>query len=390
MTFDKSKTRFRLVSAAATILAVTLLFSSAGAITQSRADSPSYNNVQVFLAPQSQVGGTLTYTLSVYNSSGFLVSNSQSEYPAFSLELPSSTYLFTATVANSSTLYFDYYSTSEYGYQLIQVSSSTTLTIATKQIQDISTTQIKVHAQFVNGTAMSGAQIYGSVVGLYYWWPFASPYSSITLSNQTDSNGNAYITVPSLPIMVTAWDWVQVNLPTNETTVQRTIGGQVINVTVYWQPTYVGLTGSALVIPPSSSASITLYANEQPNYWYSPLPVAYGSAVVSGTYATVSNAPSSVPASVYGQEQTQTENGKGIAPIGSSPTPTGNAVSPPSTIPPINSGSISPSAGSSQMEYATFAASIAAIFSAGMIGFFLLKQRKTMKTAIAQAPNQTA
>lgn len=372
MTLQKSKTRFNLASAIGTILAITLLFSCIGTLAQSRADS-GYNNVQVFLTPESQIGGTLTYTLSVYNSSGYLVSSSQSEYPAFSLELPSSSYLFTASIANSSTLYYDYYTTSQYGYQLVQVSSSTTVSITTMPMQDISLTQIKIHAQFVNGTAMSGASIYGSVVGLYYWWPSASPYSSISMSNQTDSNGDAYITVPSLPITVSAWNWVQVNLPTNDTTVQREIGGQLINVTVYWQPTYVGLSGSALIIPPSTSASITLYANEQPNYWYSPLPVAYAQAEVSGTSATVASGPSAVPAAVYGQQQTQSELGKGIAPVGSSPTE--NSASPPSQIPPINVGAISSSRASSQMEYATIAASIAAVFSAGMIGLFVFKQR---------------
>jgi hypothetical protein len=385
---DKQR-RFKLVSVAgATLFAAALLFSNFGAFTPSRADSSiAYNNVQVFLTPQA-ASGTLTYTLSVYNSSGSLVSNSQSEYPAFSLELPSANYLFAATIANSSNslYYYNYYTTNEYGYQLVQVSSSTTLSIATKPIQDISTQQIKVHTQFVNGSAISGASVSGSVVGLYYWWPFASPYISINMWNQTDSNGDAVITVPSLPIIVNAWDWVQVNLPTNETTVQRVIGGQTVNVTVYWQPTYVGLSGSVLVVPPSNSASITLYAIEQPSYWWSPGPLAYGSTGVSGSYTTIAGQPMGEPASVYNQQQqTQMQSGKGIAPMGTpSSSPRGGAV-PPNQIPPIVIGSTSSnnSGQSIQFEYATLAASLAAVFSAAMIGFFVLRQRRTTTHAVA-------
>jgi len=88
-----------------------------------------------------------------------------------------------------------------------------------------------------------------------------------------------------------------------------------------------------------------------------------------------------VPAAVYSQEQQQQQSqntlGKGIAPMGSSPTPSGNGVIPPSQIPQINVASVNPSnGGSSSLEYATYAAAIAAVASAGMIGFFVLRQRK--------------
>ncbi|MGI0084881.1 MAG: hypothetical protein ACREBQ_07350 [Nitrososphaerales archaeon] len=53
---------------------------------------------------QSQDGNM--YTLTAYESNGTLISSSQSQYPAFSLELPSGTYLFAASVVNKSSGYW--------------------------------------------------------------------------------------------------------------------------------------------------------------------------------------------------------------------------------------------------------------------------------------------
>ncbi len=115
--------------------------------------STQYNNVQVFIQTQSnnELG---PYTLVAYNSSGSLISSSQSNYPAFSLELPSGTYLFAVTAVNqSSTEYYWWsYSTEEYGYQLVQISSSTTLNLKTTPLQDIGTSKIAIQAKYVNGS----------------------------------------------------------------------------------------------------------------------------------------------------------------------------------------------------------------------------------------------
>src|SRR5487761_905825 len=224
------------------LLSLGILFLLSGGLASlpvSAASSLQYHNVQVFLQTQSQDGNM--YTLTTYQSNGTLISSTQSQYPAFSLELPSGTYLFAASVVNKSSSYWWSYSTSEYGYQRQQISSDTTINIQTQALQNIPTSKITIETNFVNGTAMSGANVYASVIGMWYW---SSMYNdrALLLSNQT-SNGVVTLTVPDLPVEVTAWNWIQVNLPSNETTVQKSIGGQVINVTVYWQPMYVGLSG---------------------------------------------------------------------------------------------------------------------------------------------------
>jgi len=105
---------------------------------------------------------------------------------------------------------------------------------------------------------------------------------------------------------VDAWDWVPVNLPTNQTTTKVDVGGQIVNVTVYWEPTYVGLAASALIIPPTNSVSLTLHY-QQPNFWVTPA----GAEVQPGSPGTtsgsaVSNAATSVPS---GSAQASSQQG---------------------------------------------------------------------------------
>ena len=102
--------------------------------------------------------------------------------------------------------------------------------------------------------------------------------------SQTNSQGIATLTVPQAPIQVSSSLSVPVNLPKTVSTMPVTIGGQTVNVTVYWQPMYVYLSGSALIIPPQTSATVTLLY-QQSNIVYplqsgsSPLPpgVTYSS-----------------------------------------------------------------------------------------------------------------
>lgn len=292
----------------AALVSLGLLFLLSGGLVSipvSAAASPQYHNVQIFLQTQSQDANM--YTLTTYESNGTLVSSTQSQYPAFSLELPSGTYLFAASAINKSSSYWWYYSTSEYGYQLGQISSDTTINIQTQSLASIPTSKVTVQAQFVNGTAMSGASVYASVVGMWYW---SSIYNdrSLVFWNQTSSNGFATLTVPALPVEVTAWNWIRVDLPSNQTTIQKNVGGQEVNVTVYWQPMYVGLSGSAVIIPPQNSAQITLYANQEPNYWmYAPGTLnAVSPSMGANGYpgiTSVSNGPSAVPAQVGSAQQ---------------------------------------------------------------------------------------
>ena len=316
------------------LLSLGILFLLSGGLASlpvSAASSLQYHNVQVFLQTQSQDGNM--YTLTTYQSNGTLISSTQSQYPAFSLELPTGTYLFAASVVNKSSSYWWSYSTSEYGYQRQQISSDTTINIQTQALQNIPTSKITIETNFVNGTGMSGASVYASVIGMWYW---SSMYNdrALILSNQT-SNGVVTLTVPDLPVEVTAWNWIQVNLPSNETTVQKSIGGQVINVTVYWQPMYVGLSGSAVIIPPENSAQITMYANQEQNYWmYAPGTMYASPAMATNGYpgmATMSSASSALPAQVAGAQQQFSSGG---------PTQYTNA--PPQYLPPNQIPSVVP------------------------------------------------
>src|SRR5487761_582049 len=122
------------------LLSLGILFLLSGGLASlpvSAASSLQYHNVQVFLQTQSQDGNM--YTLTTYQSNGTLISSTQSQYPAFSLELPSGTYLFAASVVNKSMYY--YYSASEYGYQLQQISSDTTINLQTQTLASIPTTK---------------------------------------------------------------------------------------------------------------------------------------------------------------------------------------------------------------------------------------------------------
>jgi hypothetical protein len=276
----------------------------------SSAATSQYHNVQIFLQTQGSEGNL--YTLIAYESNGTLISSSQSQYPAFSLELPTGTYLFAASVVNKSSTYYWWYSTSEYGYTLQQISSDTVLNLQTSYLSSIPNSSISVQAKFVNGSVMQGASVYASVIGLWYWSPIYSG-GGIDMWNQTGSNGVATLRVPDLPLEVTAWNWVRVDLPTSQTTVQKNVGGEMINVTVYWEPMYVGLSGSTVIIPPQNSAVITLHAEQEPNYWmYSP-GVMYATNTVAGgyqagvtngqTFASMGSAPTAVPSQVSSAQQ---------------------------------------------------------------------------------------
>jgi hypothetical protein len=270
--------------------------------------SSSYDNIQLFVQT-TQTNGTFQYVASAYNSSGGLVATSQSQYPAFSFELPSDTYLFTVSAtqqsaypgpivynsqsSGSATPLIRYWGSgyAEYGYLLQKVDSSGSYTITTKSLADIGLTDVTITVTYPNGTAADQASVSASLVGAYYW----AGDNNAVMWNQTGSDGVATLRVPNLPALISAYASVSVILPKNETTTQVTVAGQTVNVTVYWQPMYVEFMGSALVMPPSTSASIVLQAY-QPSYY----PVPYGVATASGsgvvspqTGSAISGAPSS-------------------------------------------------------------------------------------------------
>jgi hypothetical protein len=310
-----------------TLLAISLLLllTSGGAtIAQPLIAATSYNQVQIKV--QTATALNATYIGTVYNSSGYMEATSQSRYPVFSFDLPSSSYLFAVTALQQSVsrcpLYAEYAKAGaaqagpamiyppcfwsnpaiEYGYSFQQVSGSTSITISTQPIDKIPTSNVTITTSYLNGTAASGASVSAYIVGEWYWWGNAN--NRLVLWGQTDKTGAVNLIVPNVPVEVSAWAWLPVNLPSHQTTVQTTVGGEKVNVTVYWQPTYVGLAGSALMMPPKTGASITLHA-QQPNYWATPYGVqTLGAAgATPKTMGTIANAEGGIPAQQYSQYQ---------------------------------------------------------------------------------------
>jgi hypothetical protein len=309
--------------------AVGVAFLLLGPAPLALAAGTSFNNVQVFVTTSSDL--KYSYSYAVYNSSGSLVASYNGPYPAAAFELPSGDYLFTVSAnhdtyrclaclvpqggmpvvngtspppgngtgpvnyspiaagSGSTTPVFKYYNpAAEYGYAVAHIGSSTTINIATMNVTKLPTETVGVRVTFENGTAAVNASVSASVVGDYYWWGVDN---RTVMWAQTDSQGFAKLVIPAAPVVISAWNWVKVNVPIN-TTSTVDIGGQEVNVTSYWDPTYVGLSGTTLLIPPSTSASITL-SYQKPMYWAVPLGVKYAQS----TGATVSSAPSGTPTS---------------------------------------------------------------------------------------------
>jgi len=310
-----------------TFLAISLLLllTSGGAtLAQPPAVATTYNQVQVKVQTANALNAT--YIGTVYNSSGYMEATFQSRYPVFSFDLPSSSYLFAVTALQQSVsrcpLYGEYAKGGvaqagpamiyppcfwsnpaiEYGYSFQQVTGSTSITISTQPIDKIPTSNVTITTSYLNGTAASGASVSAYIVGEWYWW--GNSNNRLVLWGQTDKTARFDLIVPSVALEASAWAWLPVNLPSHQTTVQTTVGGEKVNVTVYWQPTYVGLAGSALIMPPKTGASITLHA-QQPNYWATPYGVQTMGAVgaMSKTMGTIASAEGGIPAQQYSQYQ---------------------------------------------------------------------------------------
>ena len=287
----------------------------------------SFENVQVFATTSS--AQAYNFQFAAYNLTGSLIASTTTSYPAAAFELPAGGYLFTvsatsfsnrlgyacplaeggATQSSGSTgisptvttngsvatriLPICYPPSSEYGYATTTVSDPQTINIQMQNVTTLPTAPVTVRVSYVNGTAAAGASVYASIVGeWYFWW---GPNSSVTMGGQTNSSGIIRLILPVAPAVITAWKWVPITAGSNGSTIQTTVGGQKVNVTIYWEPTYIGLSGSGLLLPPQDSASITL-SYQQPDYWVLPASVdsrtAFSSGAVSGT---VANQPSGVP-----------------------------------------------------------------------------------------------
>lgn len=378
--------------AVASLVTLALVFLAAGSL-QLPAAASSLNNVQVFVTTAASL--PYSYTVAVYNGTGNVVATYQASMPAAAFELPSGQYLFTVSATylqygicyecpiyasggappsaggvptESGPTAFRYTQpASEYGYQTVQISSSTTLNIQTQNVTQFPTSSLTVKVSFVNGTAASGAYVSAAVVGQwYYWW---GQSSNTVMWAQTGTDGVATLVVPKAPTIVSAWDWVAVNLPESQTTVVKNVGGQDINVTVYWQPSYVGLAASALVIPPSDSVNLTL-RYQQPAYWAMPAGVSYTSTPSQGTGSTtIASKPTAVPNQSGLPSARQSGQSPYFIP---SQIPTQSVTPAPSG----SSGTLSP-----QSIGLTAAAGAAAIFGAMAATLVVLKIRKGPREA---------
>lgn len=314
--------------AKAVILSLALLLAGMGFMVQP-ASAASFNNVQIFANPISSQAHAFQFA--AYNLSGSLVASYQGPYPAAAFELPSGGYLFTVSAndyiqprmgyacplvqggssssgtvspsvpptatGSKAIIPWCYPPSSEYGYAVTSITGPQTVTIDLKNTSKLSTTPVTVKVSYVNGTAVQGAYVYASVVGeWYYWWWGGS--TSLNMSGQTDGNGIVHLVVPGAPTVITAWKWLPVFSDKNGTTYTVDLGGQEINVTAYWEPTYVGLSGSGLLLPPQNSVSITL-RYQQPDYWVMPAGVAAERATAGAAPpATLANQPGGTPSSI--------------------------------------------------------------------------------------------
>ncbi len=292
----------------------------------------TYDNVQILVHTTNSTF-TGTYTFTAYNATGYELVTYQTPYPAGSFELPSASYIFTVS-ADSNELYACPlltgatpatagasssssgsgsgasvilppceigYPQSEYGYAVQQVTGTTSLTILTKPLASFPIETLTIHVQYVNGTAAPGANLYASVLGAQWYGPTITP---LNMTGVTGKSGSAALVIPLAPITVTAWKWTPIAIPATQSSTTLSVGGEKVNVTANWEPSYIGLAGSAFVVPPQTSATITLHS-QPPIYWATPEgALTTGTATegaASGT-STATTGPDLVPASILSQQ----------------------------------------------------------------------------------------
>jgi len=255
----------------------------------------------------------------------------------------------------------------EYGYSLTQVSGSTALTIATQPPSSIPTADVSVSVTFKNGTAVSNADVSASVVGSDWYW---GDNSNLTMYAQTAADGVAQLVVPAVPLTVTASDSVQVDLPKGQTTMQVNVGGQLVNVTVYYSPDYVYESATALLVPPHTTLNMVVMAQPE-----SPLiPYAVGSAASGAT--TVNGATAAPPGSSQAQKTSQ---GGAVAALTSSSSTTSAQMT---TIPPIPGSDVGavpsaqPSSSGSGFSLLTIGTLALAGAVAAIVGVAISKSRR--------------
>jgi hypothetical protein len=300
------------------------------------ASAAVYNNVQISV--QTSAIPADYFSVSAFNMSRFQEAMVQTHYPVASFELPSGQYIFTVTANNQTYSVYnppvplgapssgDQSSPSvpslpvyvapavEYGYSVQQVSSSDAITITTQGVTQFPTNTLTVKVLYANGTAAVGASVSASVIGSSYYWGYEP---DVVTWASTGADGVATLVTPTAPVQVDAWIW----LPSNATSYpppQVGATGSAVNGTGIGVPVYLGLAGSAVVIPPQAAVTITLEA-QQVDYWAVPY---VGVSTPSGSVPSSVAGPGSVPYSVYAQQQGNPNLQNFQSPGSASPQPT--------------------------------------------------------------------
>ena len=181
-----------------------------------------------------------------------------------------------------------------------QISNSLTITISTQNVSVFPTNTLTIQVLYANGTAAVGASVSASTVGSDYYWGYEP---NVVTWTTTDADGYATLVTPAAPEQINAWSWLPLNLTANAAP-QVIIAGEPVNVTGPIEPAYIGVAGSTMIIPPQTTANITMY-NQPQNYWVTPYANTAtpetSSASESGSSSAVG--PGAIPASVYAEQQ---------------------------------------------------------------------------------------
>lgn len=253
----------------------------------------SYSNVQISIQTTSSMPAGY-YTVTAFNMTGYQESSVQTYYPAASFELPNGQYIFTVTAENQTNSIYPVPLASgaasssgsgatstgtvsppslpvyvapavEYGYSVQQISTSGTITITTQNVSTFPTTTLTILVLYANGTAASGASVSASTIGSSYYWGYEP---NVVTWTTTNSNGYATLVTPTAPEQINAWSWLPLNF-TGVAVPPAIIAGEPVNTSGPMIPAYLGLAGSTMIVPPQTTATITLYTQQQ-NYWVTP------------------------------------------------------------------------------------------------------------------------
>ena len=289
----------------------------------SSASLNSYNNVQIDIQTSNIQSGY--FTVSAFNMTGYMEASVQTYYPAASFELPTGQYIFTVEANNQTYLNYPvplglgttsssgesspgtpslpiYIAPAmEYGYTVQQISSSITFTITTQNVSVFPTNKLTIRVLYANGTAAAGASVSASTIGSSYYWGYEP---NVVTWTTTGPDGYATLITPIAPEQIDTWSWLPLNLIGN-TAPQVIIAGEPVNVTGPVEPAYIGLAGSTLIVPPQTTATITMYTQQQ-NYWITPYTTATTPETGSTTGTSSSSSfagPGAIPSSVYAKQQ---------------------------------------------------------------------------------------